>query len=192
MIGTIPLLVKEPLQHIFRIRNWVQHHAPVTIFPHQEPLILTGQRAGRAPWLIWNGWRRNITASPPGIEPRFPNHSARSLVTKLTELSDSCFIGGHVFKAAVRFVWLQGTNVRVAQSHIHWQAKIGLNHYSQNWTLTKAMTAENSTQSPPTYYIKFQNYVFSIRCTFGFRFIIQPLVHKYLVNTRMHRTCRTS
>lgn len=122
----IPLLVKEPLQHIFRIRNWVQHHAPATLLPQQQPLISTGQRAGWAPWLIWNGWRRNTTASPPGIEPWFPNHSARSLVTKLNELSESRFIGVRVFKAALRFVWLQCTTVRLAKSYIHWQTKTDL------------------------------------------------------------------
>jgi hypothetical protein len=122
----IPLIVKEPLQLIFRIRNWVQHHAPATLLPQREPLISTGQKAGWAPWLFWKGWRKNITASPPGIEPRFPNHSARRLVTKLTERSDSRFIGVRVFKAALRFIWLQCTTVRLAQSYIHWQTKTDL------------------------------------------------------------------
>jgi hypothetical protein len=40
------------------------------------------------------------------------------------------------------------------------------------------MIAENSIQSPPTYYIKCQNYIVSIRCTLDFHFIIWPLLYK--------------
>ena len=35
---------------------------------------------------------------PPGIEPRFSNRSAGSLVTALTQLPDSRFVGVHVLK----------------------------------------------------------------------------------------------
>jgi hypothetical protein len=50
----------------------------------------------------------------------------------------------------------------------------------QNWILTKGITAENSTQSPPTYYIKCQNYIVSIRCILDFHFLIWPLAHTYV------------
>jgi hypothetical protein len=35
-------------------------------------------------------WRREKSISLPEIEPQFPGHSARNLVTTLTELSCNC------------------------------------------------------------------------------------------------------
>ena len=40
-------------------------------------------------------------------------------LTTLTELSDSRFLGVRVFKIVFRFIWLQCTTVRLAQSYIH-------------------------------------------------------------------------